>query len=131
MLRRLLPRSSVRISNNFSLPAQKKIRGQGKIKVGTSWTYARPFFSFFLSVFPELEDWFFILENVNSQQLTVRFSMVVSSIRNFYLLIFDELFRFILFFGHFGRKFCLDSCRAQLLSEYQTGGKEIDARLQP
>ena len=53
-----------------------------------------------------------ILENVNSQQLTVRFSMVVSSIRNFYLLIFDELFCLILFFGNFGRKVCLDSCRA-------------------
>ena len=70
-----------------------------------------------------------ILEDVNSQQLTVRFSMVVSSIHNFYLLIFDELFCFIFFFGNFGRKVCLDSCRAQLLSEYQTGGKEIDACL--
>ena len=70
-----------------------------------------------------------IFRNVNSQQLTVRFSMVVSSIRNFYLLIFDELFCLILFFGNFGREVCLDSCRAQLLSEYQAGGKEIDARL--
>lgn len=84
--------------------------------------------SFFLSFFSEPEDSSYF-RSVNSQQLTVRFSMVVSSIRNFYLLIFDELFRFILFFGNFGRKVCLDSCRSQLLSEYQIGGKEIDARL--
>ena len=40
----------------FSLPTQEFFRGQGKIKVGTSWTYARPLFPFFLSVFPEPED---------------------------------------------------------------------------